>query len=73
MASPRARHQRSRRGHVVVGKPVGLAELVRNWRQRVERCVRRILASPDSEVAQEVRLAVFKGLPKLRKPEQFAL
>lgn len=54
-----------------LGERDAFPELVHRWHGAVERYVRRMLAGPDDDVVQEVWLAVFKGLPKLRKPERF--
>jgi RNA polymerase sigma-70 factor (ECF subfamily) len=55
-----------------LGERDAFAELVRHWHPAVERYVRRMLAGPDDDVVQEVWLAVFRGLPRLRQPERFA-
>jgi RNA polymerase sigma factor (sigma-70 family) len=55
-----------------LGERDAFPELVCGWHGAVERYVRRMLAGPDDDVVQEVWLAVFKGLPKLRQPERFA-
>ncbi len=55
-----------------LGEREAFAELVRAWHARVERYVGRMLAGPDDDVVQEVWLAVFRGLPRLRQPERFA-
>ncbi|WP_433254123.1 RNA polymerase sigma factor [Streptosporangium sp. CA-135522] len=55
-----------------LGERDAFAELVRTWHGAVERYVGRMLAGPDDDVVQEVWLAVFKGLPKLRQPDRFA-
>lgn len=55
-----------------LGERDAFRELVRGWHGPVERYVRRMLAGPDDDVVQEVWLAVFHGLPKLRRPERFA-
>ncbi|QKV75367.1 RNA polymerase sigma factor [Amycolatopsis sp. Hca4] len=54
-----------------LGERDAFSELVHRWHGTVERYVRRMLAGPDDDVVQEVWLAVFKGLPKLRRPERF--
>ncbi|MFC4534336.1 RNA polymerase sigma factor [Sphaerisporangium dianthi] len=55
-----------------LGEREAFAELVRAWHGAIERYVRRMLAGPDDDVAQEIWLAVFKGLPGLRSPDRFA-
>lgn len=55
-----------------LGERDAFAELVQGWHPAVERYVRRMLAGPDDDVVQEVWLAVFTGLPRLRQPERFA-
>ncbi|RKR90753.1 RNA polymerase sigma-70 factor (ECF subfamily) [Micromonospora pisi] len=55
-----------------LGERDAFAELVRTWHAAVERYVGRMLAGPDDDVVQEVWLAVFKGLPRLRQPDRFA-
>jgi RNA polymerase sigma-70 factor (ECF subfamily) len=55
-----------------LGEREAFAELVHAWHGRIERYVSRMLAGPDDDVVQEVWLAVFRGLPRLRRPERFA-
>jgi RNA polymerase sigma-70 factor (ECF subfamily) len=55
-----------------LGERDAFAELVRAWHGRIERYVSRMLAGPDDDVVQEVWLAVFRGLPRLQRPERFA-
>ncbi|MET8158027.1 sigma-70 family RNA polymerase sigma factor [Sphaerisporangium sp. NPDC005289] len=55
-----------------LGEREAFAELVRAWHGAVERYVGRMLAGHDDDVVQEVWLAVFKGLPRLRRPDRFA-
>ena len=55
-----------------LGEREAFAELIRAWHPAVERYVGRMLAGPDDDVVQEVWLAVFKGLPRLRQPDRFA-
>jgi RNA polymerase sigma factor (sigma-70 family) len=55
-----------------LGEREAFAELVHAWHARIERYVGRMLAGPDDDVVQEVWLAVFRGLPRLRSPERFA-
>ncbi|MDQ2584904.1 RNA polymerase sigma factor [Saccharothrix yanglingensis] len=55
-----------------LGERGAFAELVRTWHGVVERYVGRMLDGPDDDVVQEVWLAVFRGLPRLRRPERFA-
>ncbi|HET6707045.1 sigma-70 family RNA polymerase sigma factor [Amycolatopsis sp.] len=55
-----------------LGERDAFAELVRAWHGAVEGYVRRMLGKPDDDVVQEVWLAVFNGLPKLREPGRFA-
>ncbi|OKI62336.1 RNA polymerase sigma factor [Micromonospora sp. CB01531] len=55
-----------------LGEREAFAELVRAWHPAIERYVGRMLTGPDDDVVQEVWLAVFKGLPRLRQPDRFA-
>jgi len=55
-----------------LGEREAFAELIRAWHPAVERYVGRMLTGPDNDVVQEVWLAVFKGLPRLRQPDRFA-
>ncbi|MEV0620559.1 sigma-70 family RNA polymerase sigma factor [Nonomuraea sp. NPDC050404] len=56
-----------------LGERAALAELVERWRVPVWRYVRRMLdAERADDVAQEVWLAVIRGLPRLREPARFA-
>ncbi|GAA2355646.1 sigma-70 family RNA polymerase sigma factor [Dactylosporangium salmoneum] len=55
-----------------LGEREAFAELIRAWHPAVERYVGRMLTGPDDDVVQEVWLAVFKGLPRLRQPGRFA-
>ncbi|MFI6759470.1 RNA polymerase sigma factor [Micromonospora sp. NPDC050417] len=55
-----------------LGEREAFADLVRTWHGPVERYVGRMLAGRDDDVVQEVWLAVFKGLPRLRQPDRFA-
>lgn len=56
-----------------LGERAALAELVDHWRLPVWTYVRRMLdAQRADDVAQEVWLAVVRGLPRLREPGRFA-
>lgn len=56
-----------------LGERAALAELVSRWRLPVWTYVRRMLdAERADDVAQEVWLAVVRGLPRLREPARFA-
>ncbi|MFG2039452.1 RNA polymerase sigma factor [Dactylosporangium sp. NPDC048998] len=55
-----------------LGEREAFAELIRAWHPAIERYVGRMLTGPDDDVVQEVWLAVFKGLPRLRQPDRFA-
>jgi RNA polymerase sigma factor (sigma-70 family) len=54
-----------------LGEREAFAELVRGWHPVVERYVGRMLGRPDDDVVQEIWLAIFKGLTKLRRPDRF--
>lgn len=55
-----------------LGERDAFADLVRTWHDPVRAYVRRMLPSADADdVAQEVWLAVLRGLPGLRRPERF--
>ncbi|MEV4410337.1 sigma-70 family RNA polymerase sigma factor [Catellatospora sp. NPDC049609] len=55
-----------------LGERDALAELVGRWRLPVWTYVRRMLdAERADDVAQEVWLAVVRGLPRLREPDRF--
>lgn len=55
-----------------LGEREAFAELVRLWHDPVWTYVRRMLGSGDADdVAQEVWLAVMRGLPRLREPARF--
>jgi RNA polymerase sigma-70 factor (ECF subfamily) len=55
-----------------LGEREAFAELVRAWHGPVWTYVRRMLGSADADdVAQEVWLAVLRGLPGLREPGRF--
>lgn len=54
-----------------LGERDAFAELVRRWHPAVERYVGRMLGRTDDDVVQEIWLAVFKGLPKLRRQDRF--
>ncbi|MEO3868211.1 sigma-70 family RNA polymerase sigma factor [Nonomuraea sp. B12E4] len=56
-----------------LGERAALAELVLRWRMPVWTYVRRMLdAERADDVAQEIWLAVVRGLPRLREPERWA-
>ncbi|SDI33666.1 RNA polymerase sigma factor [Nonomuraea jiangxiensis] len=56
-----------------LGERAALAELVLRWRTPVWTYVRRMLdAERADDVAQEIWLAVVRGLPRLREPDRFA-
>jgi RNA polymerase sigma factor (sigma-70 family) len=55
-----------------LGERDAFAELVRAWHDPVRAYVWRMLPSADvDDVAQDVWLAVLRGLPRLRQPERF--
>jgi RNA polymerase sigma factor (sigma-70 family) len=54
-----------------LGEREAFAELVRGCHPAVERYVARMLGGSDDDVVQEVWLAVFKGMPRLRQPDRF--
>lgn len=55
-----------------LGERAALTELVRAWHEPVWTYVRRMLdAERADDVAQEVWLAVLKGLPRLKDPARF--
>ncbi|MEO3774564.1 sigma-70 family RNA polymerase sigma factor [Micromonospora sp. B9E7] len=54
-----------------LGEREAFAELVQGWHPAVERYVGRMLGGSDDDVVQEIWLAVFRGLPKLRQPDRF--
>ena len=55
-----------------LGERDAFNELVRAWHDRVWAYTTRMLGSADAaDVAQEIWLAVFRGLPKLRNPDRF--
>jgi len=54
-----------------LGEREAFAELVRSWHPVVERYVGRMLGSADDDVVQEIWLAIFMGLPRLRRPDRF--
>ncbi|GHJ47793.1 RNA polymerase sigma factor [Catellatospora sp. TT07R-123] len=55
-----------------LGERDALAQLVRQWHDPVLAYVRRMLGPAlADDVAQEVWVAVLRGLPKLRRPERF--
>ena len=54
-----------------LGEREAFAELVQGWHPAVERYVGRMLGRSDDDVVQEIWLAVFKGLPRLRRPDRF--
>ncbi|GII92750.1 RNA polymerase sigma factor [Sinosporangium siamense] len=56
-----------------LGEREAFAELVRTWHDPVWTYVRRMLSAAEADdVAQEVWLAVFRGLPRLKEPARFA-
>jgi RNA polymerase sigma-70 factor (ECF subfamily) len=56
-----------------LGEREAFAELVRTWHDPVWNYVRRMLGpSRADDVAQEVWVAVVRGLPRLREPGRFA-
>lgn len=57
-----------------LGEREAFRELVRLWHAPVWRYVRGMVGSPDlaDDLAQEVWVAVVRGLPRLRRPERFA-
>lgn len=54
-----------------LGEREAFAELVRGWHPVIERYVGRMLGGSSDDVVQEIWLAVFKGLPRLRQPDRF--
>ncbi|SEG96766.1 RNA polymerase sigma-70 factor, ECF subfamily [Nonomuraea solani] len=55
-----------------LGERAALAELVHRWRVPVWTYARRMLdAERADDVAQEIWLAVIRGLPRLREPGRF--
>lgn len=55
-----------------LGEREAFAELVRTWHRPVWLYVRRMLGTADADdVAQEVWVAVLRGLPRLRQPVRF--
>jgi len=54
-----------------LGERDAFADLVRGHHPAVERYVGRMLGRSDDDVVQEIWLAVFKGLPRLRQPDRF--
>jgi RNA polymerase sigma factor (sigma-70 family) len=55
-----------------LGERAALAELVRTWHPPVWGYVRRMIGPGQADdVAQEVWLAVMRGLPRLRQPDRF--
>ena len=54
-----------------LGEREAFTELVRGWHPVVERYVGRMLGRSDDDVVQEIWLAIFKGLPRLRRPDRF--
>jgi RNA polymerase sigma-70 factor (ECF subfamily) len=55
-----------------LGERDAFAELLRAWHEPVRAYVWRMLPSGDADdVAQEVWLAVLRGLPRLRQPDRF--
>lgn len=56
-----------------LGERAALTELVRTWHEPVWTYLRRMLdAERADDVAQEVWLAVLRGLPRLKDPARFA-
>ncbi|GIF00021.1 RNA polymerase sigma factor [Paractinoplanes rishiriensis] len=55
-----------------LGERDAFAELVRAWHPAVERYVSRMLTGAEDDVVQEIWLAVFQNLPRLRRPDRFA-
>jgi RNA polymerase sigma factor (sigma-70 family) len=56
-----------------LGEHMAVAELVVRWQKPVWTYVRRMLdAERADDVAQEIWLAVVRGLPRLREPDRFA-
>ncbi|MFF3439835.1 RNA polymerase sigma factor [Streptosporangium sp. NPDC002721] len=56
-----------------LGEREAFAELVRTWHDPVRDYVRRMLGpSRADDVAQEVWVAVVRGLPRLKEPGRFA-
>ncbi|MFI7698776.1 RNA polymerase sigma factor [Nonomuraea sp. NPDC049480] len=56
-----------------LGEHAAVARLVREWHEPVWTYVRRMLgAERADDVAQEIWLAVLRGLPRLREPARFA-
>jgi RNA polymerase sigma factor (sigma-70 family) len=54
-----------------LGEREAFADLVRGWHPVVERYVVRMLGRSNDDVVQEIWLAIFKGLPRLRRPDRF--
>ena len=54
-----------------LGERNAFVELVRAWHPVVERYVARMLGRSNDDVVQEIWLAIFKGLPRLRQPDRF--
>jgi RNA polymerase sigma factor (sigma-70 family) len=55
-----------------LGEREAFAELLRAWHEPVRAYVWRMLSSGDADdVAQEVWLAVLRGLPRLRRADRF--
>ncbi|GAB7052102.1 RNA polymerase sigma factor [Catenuloplanes indicus] len=56
-----------------LGERDAFADLVRAWHDPVHTFARRMIGPRDADdVAQEVWLAVVRGLPRLREPARFA-
>lgn len=55
-----------------LGERDAFTDLVKAWHPAVERYVGRMLGRSDDDVVQEIWLAVFRGLPRLRRPDRFA-
>jgi RNA polymerase sigma factor (sigma-70 family) len=56
-----------------LGERDAFAGLVREWHEPVHAFVRRMIGTGSADdVAQEVWLAVVRGLPRLREPARFA-
>ncbi|MDP9795842.1 DNA-directed RNA polymerase specialized sigma24 family protein [Catenuloplanes nepalensis] len=55
-----------------LGERDAFADLVRAWHDPVHSFARRMIGARDADdVAQEVWLAVVRGLPRLREPARF--
>jgi RNA polymerase sigma factor (sigma-70 family) len=55
-----------------LGERDALVELVRAWHTPVWTYIRRMIGpGPADDVAQDVWLAVLRGLPRLREPDRF--